>query len=269
VLLITLPVTASASKIRGSGNVVQEKREVSGIDGVELGTIGTLHIEFGDKEELTIEAEDNLIEYFDTEVQGGILVIENNSRSSLRPRRPVRYFLTVKELNDMETSSAGDIEAPDIKTDRLRITVNSAGNISTGDIDVKTLDIRIRSAGEIDLGKVVAEDTEIDIGSSGDVSLESLEGKMLVVDIGSSGDLEIWGGHVDEQDVTINSSGDYMGKRLECNRAEVYSGSSGDATVWVVEDLEASLGSSGDVNYVGDPHVRKRAGSSGRVHRIR
>jgi len=268
-LIVSLPITASARKIRGSGEVVTEKRDVSGIDGVELATIGTLYIKIGDTEELTIEAEDNLIEYFDTEVHGGTLVIDKNSRTSLRPRKPIRYFLTVKELKDIEISSAGDIEAPDIKTDRFRVTINSAGNFQAGDMEVRSLDVRISSSGDVDLGDVIAEDVEIDISSSGDVALESLNAKMLIVEISSSGDIEIWGGHVDEQEVTINSSGDYMAKRLESNSAQVYSGSSGDATIWVAEDLDARLGSSGDVNYIGDPNVRERVGSSGRLRHIR
>ncbi|MBU1319929.1 MAG: DUF2807 domain-containing protein [candidate division Zixibacteria bacterium] len=268
-LIVSLPITASARKIRGSGEVVTENRDVSGIDGVELATIGTLHIEIGDTEKLTIEAEDNLIEYFDTEVHGGTLVIDNNSRLSLHPRKPIRYFLTVKELKDIEISSSGGIEAPDIKTERFRATISSSGNFQAGNLEVKSLDIRISSSGNVELGEVIAQDIEIDISSSGDVTLESLNAKMLIVDISSSGDIEIWGGHVDEQEVTINSSGDYMAKRLESNTAQVYSGSSGDATIWVVEDLEARLGSSGDVNYAGDPQVRERAGSSGRVRHIR
>lgn len=269
VLIISLPITASARKIRGSGDVVTENRDVSGIDAVELATIGNLKIEIGDTEELIVEAEDNLIEFFDTDVHGGTLVIDNISRSSLRPTKPIRYFLKVKELKDVKISSAGDIEAPDIKTDRFRVTIGSSGNFEAGNLDVKSLDVRISSSGNVDLRDVTAEDVEIDISSSGDVTLENLNAKMLIVDISSSGDIEIWGGHVDEQEVTINSSGDYMAKRLESNRAEVYSGSSGDATIWVVEDLDARLGSSGDVNYAGDPHVRKRAGSSGRVRHIR
>ena len=61
--------------IRGSGNVVEETREVSGVSGVQLATIGDMVIELGDKESLRIEAEDNLLEYFETEVRNGKLII--------------------------------------------------------------------------------------------------------------------------------------------------------------------------------------------------
>jgi hypothetical protein len=55
--------------VRGSGNVVEETREVSGVSGVELATLGTLHVEIGESESLRIEAEDNLLEYIETDVR--------------------------------------------------------------------------------------------------------------------------------------------------------------------------------------------------------
>ena len=84
---------------RGSGNVVEETRPVSGVSGVDLATIGDVIINLGDEESLRIEAEDNLMKFFDTQVRGGTLRISTNPRSvNLRPTKPVRFFLTVKEL---------------------------------------------------------------------------------------------------------------------------------------------------------------------------
>ena len=49
--------------VRGSGRVVEEKRQVQGVTGVHLTGSGTLHVELGDREAFRIEAEANLIEY--------------------------------------------------------------------------------------------------------------------------------------------------------------------------------------------------------------
>ena len=81
--------------VRGSGQVVEEERPVSGVTGVELATFGDLTIELGDEEELRIEAEENLIPYFDTEVRGGVLVIKQRPNVRLVSRRPVNFYLTV------------------------------------------------------------------------------------------------------------------------------------------------------------------------------
>ena len=48
---------------------------MSGVTGVNLATIGHLTIELGDTESLRIEAEDNLMEYIETDVRSGKLRI--------------------------------------------------------------------------------------------------------------------------------------------------------------------------------------------------
>ena len=79
--------------IPGSGRVVEETRQVSGFTGIELATFGDLHIQVGEKEELRIEAEDNLIEHFVVSVHAARLKIETQPGVSLRPTKPVNFYL--------------------------------------------------------------------------------------------------------------------------------------------------------------------------------
>lgn len=235
------------SRVRGSGDVERESRDVSGIHAVELATIGTLIIEIGDDEELVIEAEDNLLEFIETDISRGVLTIDTERDVSLQPRKRIRYYLTVKSLDAITVSSSGDIVAPDLEAKRFEIEIESSGDLELGRLDCTSL--------------------EVDISSSGDVYIEELNATTLEVDISSSGDLEIGDGSVEEQEITISSSGDYQGRRLESENAVVRISSSGDAHVRVRDHLEASTSSSGDVNYYGDPRVRSRETSSGDVHR--
>ncbi len=259
----------TSKKIRGSGDVVTEDREVRGITGVELATIGKLFIEVGDEEKLVVEAEDNLLEYIDTDVHGGMLVIQTRDGVNLHPREQVRYYLTVKRIDEIEISSSGDIETSDLIADRFSITIGSSGDLDIRDLSVSSLDVRVRSSGDVSMDKVSAKKVEIDIQSSGDVVLRELESELLVVDISSSGDVEVGTGYVKEQEININSSGDYEGKGLESEETSVSINSSGSATVQVNEYLDARTNSSGNIYYLGDPEVRKRSSSSGRVKQIK
>ncbi len=274
-LLILAVVVQSAfggwrdKKIEGSGNVVTESRDVSGIEAVNLATVGTLIITVGSEEKLEIEAEDNLIEYIQTDVDGGQLVIELESPYSFDINEPILYHLTVKSLEEIEASSAGDIEAPALKAGRMFVRISSAGNIDIEKIEADMLDIQISSAGDLNIDDVVAKEVEVDINSSGDTRIRALISDYLDVNINSSGNFSVLGGKVKEQEIQISSSGDYKGKRLESETASVTSGSSGDAEVFVTGYLKARLGSSGDVLYAGDPEVDKRTGSSGRVRRTK
>ena len=247
-LMIMACSLAGFGTVRGSGNVVEESRAVSGVTGVELATLGNLTIELGDKESIRIEAEDNLMDYLETDVLAGTLRIKTQNGIRLSPTRPVNYYLTVKSLEDISISSSGDIQAPDLEADRFSITVSSSGDLVMGDLDADELAVRI--------------------SSSGDVTMDELNANTLEVDISSSGNLTISGGYVETQNITISSSGNYTAEDLESDEADVRLSSNGSATIWVQERLEASLSSSGDLRYRGDPSVDTNTSSSGDVIQI-
>jgi hypothetical protein len=217
-----------ARTVRGSGDIVEETRAVSGVTGVELATLGTLTIEVGDTESLRIEAEDNLMEYLETVVRGGRLRIGTQNAVNLRATRPVNYYLTVTGLEAIVITSSGDIAAPDLEAERFSITINSSGDLEMGMLNADTLE----------------------------------------VDIGSSGNLDISGGQVEMQDVSISSSGNYTAQDLESAEAEVRLNSNGSATIWVHDQLKAILSSSGDLRYRGNPTLDATTSSSGDVIQI-
>jgi hypothetical protein len=234
-------------RVRGSGDVIKVDRDVEDVTGVKLAMTGTLYIEVGDEETLTLEGEDNLLEYIETDVHGGMLIIETDEDVSLRPRQPLRYYLTVKSLDEIRISSSGDIEAADFDADDFTIDITSSG--------------------DLEIGTLNCTDLEIDMSSSGDVYIDELHAETLEADLSSSGDLEIGHGEVDSQEISLSSSGDYNASHLACNEAEIDVSSSGDATVRVRDFLEATTSSSGDVYYYGHPEVDSWEDSSGDVKR--
>ena len=218
---------------------------MSGITGVNLATIGHLIIEVGDTESLRIEAEDNLMEYLETEVRNGRLRIGTQDRVNPRNTKPVNYYLTVKGLDTIVISLSGDIEAPDLEAERFSITIASSGNLEMGDLEADTLTVKI--------------------SSSGDVTMGVLNADTLEVDIGSDGNLDIAGGEVKTQEVTIDSSGKYTAQDLASDEADVRLSSDGSATIWVQDNLKANLSSSDNLRYRGNPTVDATTTSSGDV----
>jgi hypothetical protein len=234
--------------VRGSGDVVEETRAVSGVTGVNLATIGHLTIEVGDTESFRIEAEDNLMEYLETEVRSGKLRIGTQDKVNLHNTKPVNYYLTVTDLDTIEISSSGDIEAPDLEAERFSITIASSGNLEMGDFEGDALTVKI--------------------SSSGDVTMGMLNANTLMVDIDSTGNLDIAGGEVKTQNITISSSGKYRAQDLASDEADVRLNSTGSATIWVQDHLKANLSSSGDLRYRGNPTVDETTNSSGDVIQI-
>ena len=223
----------------------EENRTVSGISGVELAMQGDLFIELGSSESLRIEAEDNLLEYIQTEVSAGTLVIENQRMVNLRNSKPINYYLTLTKLDSIRISSSGNIQAPDLQSERFSVTISSSGSISMGDLACTSLKVEISSSGEFTMGNLTAETIDVRISSSGSI--------------------EIAGGQVQEQEITISSSGQYRAEDLASAEADVTLTSSGTATVRVSDQLNGRLSSSGNLYYIGNPSVNVSTTSSGKA----
>ena len=235
--------------VRGSGRITKEERPIRSVNAVELATSGELQIDVGVREELIIEAEDNLIKYLDTDVRGGTLVIQTRPGVSINATRPFRFYLTVNELDEIALSSSGDAKAPNLEAKRFSVSLSSSGDLRMGDLD--------------------AERVEFRLSSSGDLSLGNLRADSLDVRISSSGDLRITGGSVEKQTIEISSSGDYEAQDLESVQADARLSSSGNARIRASDYLRARLSSSGDLHYAGSPEVDRTEGSSGNVQPIR
>lgn len=232
---------------RGSGRVVAEDRTIRGVDAVTLNTSGKLFIEKGEVESLRIEADDDLLPYLQTFVQGGMLTIQSRRPAHLHSLQPSRYYLTVKNLNTINIFSSGDVDAPDLEAEKFSITVSSSGDLRMGNLKTGLL--------------------KVDLNSSGDVFMGLLTADRLEATLNSSGDLRISGGSVEKQNVSLSSSGDYSAQDLDSGEAAISLNSSGDGSIRVRDRLDANLNSSGDLHYRGNPSLNLNRNSSGNIIR--
>ena len=108
---------------RGSGEAGQDVRDARGVREVELTSFGNLYVELGEREELRIEADDNLLRYIETEVRGETLTIRHRRGIGLRPRLPIEYHLTVQSLDSVKVSGAGNVSLPELAPGRFTAPV--------------------------------------------------------------------------------------------------------------------------------------------------
>jgi len=283
-------LNADSDRIKGSGNIIKKSIDIKNVEGVNLATIGDMYIEYGDREELVIEAEDNYINYFEIEIRNNILRVSMESDISINTTKKVKYYLTLKKIEYLATTSAGDIHAPDIFGTKLKVKVSSAGDMNLQDIDVDDLNIDISSAGDVVLGAYKGENLNVDISSAGDLSAERIDVSTAELDlssagdvridvltcdyleagISSAGDMRIKEGNADEMDVRLSSSGDFHAQGLHSKSAKVRNSSVGDASVNVSEYLDAKTSSSGSIYVYGNPStVDSWSSSHGRVKRMK
>ena len=59
--------------VRGEGNVVKKERTITSFDGITVSSGIDVYLKQGEKESITVEADENLHEYILTEVKDGVL----------------------------------------------------------------------------------------------------------------------------------------------------------------------------------------------------
>ncbi|MGC9358229.1 MAG: head GIN domain-containing protein [Anaerolineae bacterium] len=190
--------------IRGSGNMVEETREVSGFSSVTLAGFGNLYIEVGETESLRIEAEDNLIDRITAEVRDNVLEIGWERGFVPVPSESVNYYLTVERLDTVTLDGAGNIEAEGLMADAFEVVVNGAGNVEIGELDVESLRVEISGAGDIDVSGTTETQTVM-LNAAGNYNAEDLECQEAMVEINGLGSATVRAS--DTLDATINGAG--------------------------------------------------------------
>jgi citrate lyase gamma subunit len=194
IAIIILSISHSAlaqhwRTVEGHGNVVTKERKTDSFTGVKVSSGIDVYLKQGNNEEVTVEADENLHEYILTEVRNGILNVY--SEYSIRHAERKRVYVTMKEVNSVKTTSAGDVfgESP-INSDRLELSASSAGNIKM-DVNAKNIDIDISSSGDITL-KGETDMLRADLSSAGDLNAYELKSREADISVSSAGDADVY-----------------------------------------------------------------------------
>jgi hypothetical protein len=195
-----------------------EVRDVRDFQEVALEGVGTLVIEQGDTESLTIDAEPKVLQRIETEVVNGKLTIRPDR--SFKTREPITYSLTVKQLTGIELAGAGRVEAAQLSSDQFRIAANGAGAVAIDNLTANTLDVTAAGnvqaalAGTVDSQTVVVSDAAKYAAANLASRLASVTASgaaQIVVNVSESLDAHVSGAahveYIGDPDVTEDVSG--------------------------------------------------------------
>ena len=205
---------ASLNVIRGSGKVVSENRDVKDFQLISLGGSGDLIITQGDSEALKIEAEDNLLPLIESEVRGGTLYLGfKPNTGSVSPTQPIKYYLNVKNINGIDLSGSGSVQADTLKAGSISFTCSGSGNIAVKTLTADALNYNLSGSGSTSLGGIVGQQS-VQISGSGSYLAADLDSQQATVILTGSGNMTIWA--TDSLNITISGSGsvNYYGKPI-------------------------------------------------------
>ena len=188
----------------GSGRSVTETRAVSDFNAVEFAFIGDLVITQGDEESLTITGDDNIVALIRTTVSDGVLRIDAGAANVGRPIVPLRYALTVKNLDSLSLSGLGNIEMPSLEGRDLAMSLSGAGSLTIDNLAVTDLAVSLSGLGSANLSGEVNQQA-VTVSGAGSYYAANLRSQAAAVQISGVGNAEVWA--VETLSATISGAG--------------------------------------------------------------
>lgn len=138
-------------KIEGSGNVITKEVNVQSFDELTATGVFSVLLKQGNKEEVKIEADDNLQELFEVKNEGSKLIISMKKDVNFNSKKGMKVYVTFKKIKNMELNMVGSLSSDDnLSFDDLSITNKSVGSLDLK-MTAQSLNVDNKSVGHVKL----------------------------------------------------------------------------------------------------------------------
>jgi len=173
---------AMAKRIKGSGHVIKETRELSNFTSIDIGSAFEIELIKSNESKIIIETDDNIMPYIKTNVHAKELDVRHDVDISNSTKMSLTIYY--RELNELDISGAAELYSSDVLTTRyLKLDFSGAAEVSLK-LDVQSIEAEISGASNADLeGK--AQDAEIEVSGAAVLRAYGLE--LHFLDLEASG----------------------------------------------------------------------------------
>ncbi|MEP6949800.1 MAG: head GIN domain-containing protein [Ginsengibacter sp.] len=177
--------------VTGNGNIRTEKRNAGNFNAVK--TAGSIDVEIttGDTYSVSVEDDDNILQYVVTDVHNGVLTVDYKDGYSINEDH-AKVYVTAPSLDKLSVSGSADITAQGVlkNSRQIEMNVSGSGNIKA-QVDAPAIDVSVSGSGNIDLTGHTKDFTG-DIAGSGDINCGGLESENVTVKIAGSGNAHVF-----------------------------------------------------------------------------
>lgn len=189
----------------GSGAIERDDRTLSPFDTLEFTGSGEVTIVKGDRDDVTIETDDNILPLIRTENKGKTLRVGLTKSIDIRPSRPIQYLVTVRSLNEIRASGSCEFTIDDFESDKLVIKVAGSSHVSLSRIRVPKLSVSISGSGTVE-AEGTSDKLKFDVSGSGKIYGFDLRVQSVEISIAGAGSAEV--APRESLEVRIAGSGD-------------------------------------------------------------
>lgn len=174
--------------VHGDGNVKKEQRTVSSFNGIDVSGAFDIILKQGATEEVTVEADANLLPLIRTDVVGNTLRIE--TKKPVNHVTIMKVYVTVKDLNRIDVSGAVDITTDGrITVPELNIDASGASD-SKLEIAVQKLQLDCSGASKMKFSGS-ATDVKMDLSGASDIFGYDMLAETYDLEISGAGNAQI------------------------------------------------------------------------------
>ena len=205
VLLMGSCNVITGDSVTGNGNIRTEKRSTGNFNAVKASGSIDIEISSGDAYAVSVEDDDNILQYIVTDVNGGTLNVHYKNGYSINNDH-AKVYVTAPSLDKLSISGSGNITTTDVLNNphEIEMNVSGSGNIK-GSVDAPSINVSVGGSGNVSLtGRT--KDFTCRVSGSGDVNCGGLESENTNVKVSGSGNAHVFASvHLS---ATVSGSGD-------------------------------------------------------------
>jgi hypothetical protein len=231
--------------IKGDGVIETERRRTAIFNRIEISTSFEIVYTKKDTAGISINADQNIIDYIVTETAGTTLEIKTSPRDVCfsYSQTPV-ITISSPDLNTVLISGSGSFLADEMEGDAVTVKLSGSGDINTEHIDCNELTVLLSGSGSITLNDIHCLNSDALISGSGNIYLS---------------------GVCENNHIKISGSGNLHTENFITGSASVIISGSGNAFTNIEEKLTGIISGSGNIYVKGDPVIEVTVSGSGRV----
>ena len=189
--------------VTGIGSIENDQREVGEFDAIEVNTSFKIIIKdrvLSDNNKVEVQAQNNLLAYIKTTVEGGRLIITTDG--CIEPTKPIEIYLKVNDISEIQLSGSGEIISQNtVHAENMALSCSGSGSM---DISVKAENITLsNSASGLIRVDGKSKRSTVSLTGSGSIDAESLKVDEAVVVLSGSGSIKVHS----TQKIALNHSG--------------------------------------------------------------
>lgn len=218
VLLATIAFSCvwNNKNVKGNGNVITDRRDLSGFTKVRQNGSFDVYLANGPFE-IKVEAEENLLPYILTEISGSQLRIRTADDIRLKSTKTIKIYITAPEIEEVQSAGSGDIYSVSTlqHPDKISFVTTGSADMEV-QVDAPNVKTEITGSGNIEIAGQT-KNYRAEITGSGDIQAKDLKSEEAVVDIRGSGNASVFASVKLTVDVAGSGDVTYRGSVQQVN----------------------------------------------------